>query len=125
MTERERLVELLKLPSNCMPHAKCESCGLNGGCSVQRQADKLLASGVIVLPCKIGDTVYYPAFEDNEVLLYKVISIKRNSKGLYIVCENQLSKSQMTHRATQIGKTVFLTKEAAEQALAEKGGAEE
>lgn len=83
-------------------------------------ADHLLAEGVIVPPCKVGDAVYYPSFGTNRVLLYKVISIKLNSKGLYVVCENHLSKSQMTHKAEQIGKTIFLTKEEAERALAER-----
>ena len=81
--------------------------------------DHLLENGVVVLPCNIGDALYYPVFATNRVLLYKVISIKLNSKGLYVVCENHLSKSQMTHRATQIGKTIFLTEREAEQALAE------
>lgn len=82
-------------------------------------ADYLLDNGVIVPPCNIGDTLYYPVFATNRVLLYKVISIKLNSKGLYVVCENCLSKSQMTHQATQIGKTIFLTQREAEQALTE------
>ena len=82
--------------------------------------DFLLANGVIVPPCKVGDTVYYPVFGIDGVLSYKVISIKLNSKGLYVVCENCLSKSQMTHRATQIGETIFLTKVEAERALAER-----
>ena len=82
-------------------------------------ADRLLANGVIVPPCKVGDTLYYPVFATNRVLLYKVISIKLNSKGLYVVCENCLSKSQMTHRASQIGKTIFLAEKQAEWALAE------
>lgn len=88
-------------------------------------ADRLLANGVIVPPCKVGDTLYYPVFATNRVLLYKVISIKLNSKGLYIVCENCLSKSQMTHQATQIGKTIFLTKREAEWALAEVTNAQQ
>ena len=88
--------------------------------AMETLVDYLIANGVIVPPCKIGDTVYYPVFEIDKVLLYKVISIKLNSKGLYVVCENHLSKSQMTHRATQIGKTIFLTKEEAERALAEE-----
>ena len=86
----------------------------------ERLADHLIANSVIVLPCKVGDAVYYPVFETDRVLLYKVISIKLNSKGLYVVCENHLSKSQMTHRATQIGKTIFLTEKEAKRALAEK-----
>lgn len=61
---RDRLIELLKFPFNCMPHSKCESCGLNGGCSVQRQADKILEDGWIRLPCKVGDTVWYISEEN-------------------------------------------------------------
>lgn len=75
---------------------------------------------IVVLPCKVGDTLYYPSFGTDRVLLYKVISIKLNSKGLYVVCENCLSKSQMTHKAEQIGKTIFLTEAEAERALAER-----
>lgn len=87
-------------------------------------ADYLLENGVIVPPCKVGDALYYPVFATNRVLLYKVISIKLNSKGLYVVCENHLSKSQMTHGATQIGKTIFLTEREAEKALAEVANGE-
>lgn len=82
--------------------------------------DDILKNGAIIPPCNVGDALYYPAFGIDRVLLYKVISIKLNSKGLYVVCENCLSKSQMTHRATQIGKTIFLTKAEAERALAER-----
>lgn len=77
---------------------------------------------IIVPPCKVGDTVYYPSFNIGMVLSYKVVSIKLNSKGLYIVLDSRLRNEQMTHRATQIGKTVFLTQEEAEKAL--KGGGE-
>ena len=48
MTERERLIELLK-EVNTMRNMRQ---GL-GEC-----ADYLLANGVIVPPCKVGDTVY-------------------------------------------------------------------
>ena len=108
---RDRLIELTK--ASLIRHID-KSCKL-----AENIADDLLANGVIVPPCKVGDTLYYPVFATNRVLLYKVISIKLNSKGLYIVCENCLSKSQMTHQATQIGKTIFLTKREAEWALAE------
>ena len=106
---RDKLVELTK--ASLIRHID-KSCQL-----AENIADDLLAEGVIVPPCNIGDTLYYPAF--GRVLLYKVISIKLNSKGLYVVCENCLSKSQMTHQATQIGKTIFRTKKEAEWALVE------
>ena len=109
---RDRLIELTK--ASLIRHID-KSCKL-----AENIADDLLENGVIVPPCNIGDALYYPVFATNRVLLYKVISIKLNSKGLYVVCENCLSKSQMTHRATQIGETIFLTKIEAESALAER-----
>ena len=108
---RDRLIELTK--TSLIRHID-KSCKL-----AENIADDLLADGVIAPPCNIGDTLYYPVFTTNRVLLYKVISIKLNSKGLYVVCENCLSKSQMTHQAEQIGKTIFLTKREAEWTLAE------
>lgn len=109
---RDRLIELLeKCGKSQMP--------MVAGLELWADdiADYLLENGVIVPPCKVGDTLYYPVF--GRVLLYKVISIKLNSKGLYVVCENHLSKSQMTHQAMQIGKTIFLTEREAKKALAE------
>lgn len=124
---RDKLIELLTTEVECNSggHGDCEMCEYKyADKECERHiseitADMLLANGVIVLPCKVGDTVYYPVFATDRVLLYKVISIKLNSKGLYVVCENHLSKSQMTHRATQIGKTIFLTQKEAERALTE------
>lgn len=114
---RDKLIELISQMQDCGEKETDFTTHIRTN---ERLADYLIANGVIVPPCKIGDTVYYPAFGIDRVLLYKVISIKLNSKGLYVVCENRLSKSQMTHRAIQIGKTIFLTKEEAERALAEK-----
>ena len=88
--------------------------------TLQTIADHLLAAGVIVPPCKVGDTVYYPLFNVGRVFEYKIVSIKLNSKGLYVVLDNRLRNEQMTHRASQVGKTIFLHKEEAEKALAER-----
>ena len=66
---REKLVELIgKIEANpeitCpKPTAEiCEDCKYavsNNFCNMnERKADFLLANGVIVLPCKVGDTVY-------------------------------------------------------------------
>ena len=125
---RDGLIELIA-NKVCSRHRKdtcmtkwssgCSECEGPWGFEIGDFADYLLENGVVVQPCKVEDALYYPVFATNRVLLYKVISIKLNSKGLYVVCENCLSKSQMTHQATQIGKTIFLTEREAEQALAE------
>lgn len=60
MTERERLIELLKSdncesPMLCDPNYKYANLKR---CYEERTADYLLENGVIVLPIKVGGTVY-------------------------------------------------------------------
>ena len=80
MTERERLIEMIgskvceDYSPNCdewQPHS-CEKCYAND-CRIGDLADYLLENGVIVPPCKVGDTVYvnpytlgYLSFTDYE-----------------------------------------------------------
>lgn len=62
------------------------------------------------LPCKVGDTVW-------GIIRYFFRDRKQNPYEIY-KCKFDLSMLQ------ELGKTVFLTKEEAESALAEKGGVE-
>ena len=101
MTERERLIELLKNEQSRYS---------------EDIADYLLANGVIVPPCKVGQTVYRIVEMSTGVMMNSTYTIKRfirtvevTKNNFFDVCENW-------------GKTVFLTKEEAEKAL--KGGAE-
>ena len=114
---RDRLIEMIKQKS-CV-YAPCD--GECGGCknvemyddSIESITDFLLANGVIVLPCKVGDVVYtnikgiglQNSFRVNSVDLLGF------SNGLY---------SWTWH---QLGKSVFLTLEDAQNAL--KGGVQE
>ena len=84
--------------------------------AIQDNADYLIENGVIVPPCKVGDTVYYPYEYGGKILekTIKKIVIEKEYRWLdvgvsFLPFEN-------------IGKTVFLTKEEAEQKL--KGGVE-
>ena len=76
------------------------------------EADK--AGRVEVLPCKVGDTVYW--VHGAVITECKVYRVQKNRKGLYICL-----KSNVSHGAFRadlsIGKTVFLTREEAEKAL--------
>ena len=86
-------------------------------------ADHLLANGVIVPPCKVGDWVYYPWIYDGQcgIAFSKVIYVN----GLPIaVVEDWESDMPMPicFNTDDFGKTVFLTKEQAEQALKERDG---
>ncbi len=100
MNDRERLIELLELE-------KAFSRYLTDDERRGKLADYLLENGVIVLPCKVGDTVYelkyYHCCTNPELDFYD-IDVK--TFGL-----DMLNK---------IGKTVFLTHEEAEQALKER-----
>ena len=90
-------------------------------------ADYLLANGVIVPPCKVGQklyTTYCYGIRDwriEESVIYEVrqrigtgleiFEMRKNENGTFSYFKVELDK---------FGKTVFLTKEEAEQAL--KGG---
>ena len=87
-------------------------------------ADYLLANGVIVPPCKVGDTVYVIIDIDNparRMLECKVISVSMEETGMHF--QFQTVKKYLYRYGNfdidDVGKTVFLTREQAEQALAE------
>ena len=114
MTQKEKLIELLKSPHKAEQLRKI---GANIGkyeddCVESMVADFLLANGVIVLPCKVGDTVYIISDYTNEILDRLIIGII-----IKTIFDTQSSWSD-----TDIGKTVFLSHEEAEKALAERIG---
>lgn len=89
-------------------------------------ADHLLEKSVIVPPCKVGDNAYYvydACFEDaTEGMVISegaVVSMSLQSDGLWIYCRYHGGLTYW-HKAEDIGKTVFLTREEAEKALAER-----
>ena len=93
-----------------------------------RLADHLIANGVIVLPCKVGDTVY--SVKGNFIKSDTVVgfhlgrfpTLRGQARKEYLVCYNINYLSHID--IAQIGKTVFFTREEAEKALAKmKGGA--
>ena len=77
-------------------------------------ATYLLENGVIVPPVKIGQTVYHLGYS------FKVEEIEILQDGVFYRCGNTGTDDYMAFCEAEIGKTVFLTKEAAEKAL--KGG---
>ena len=103
-------------------------------------ADYLINNGVIVPPCALGDTVYCLLFHrDTESYPKKTVAysyLEETVVGVHI-CDSRLRKNAVTdkkyrdylitqvgcHNAfrhipmNKIGKTVFLSKEEAEQAL--------
>ena len=117
---RDRLIELLQ---NFADGTVTGNGTIVDGTKVDDVADHLLANGVIVPPCKVGDTLY-------------VISHMKDKKVLPFINEYEATYIQVGKRKCKVyhevdgyikmflqndfGKTVFLTREEAEQAL--KGG---
>ena len=121
MTDRERLIELVgNYP--CMSTA--EDCFMESIAS--DLADHLLANGVIVPPCKVGDTVYFPVETDGECEPYvevgTVFAIGIDEMHTMWISARYESGLKYYHTSDDFGKTVFLTKEEAEKALAERIG---
>ena len=116
---RDRLIGLIIGSSEYI----CDSAAL-----IERLADHLLANGVIVPPCKVGDTVYYLTTEDTEKELNVTDIFCGTVQGLGFDGTNIWISAKYTnglfyyHKSTDFGKTVFLTKEEAEKALAERKG---
>ena len=124
---RDRLIELLDelgVIVNVPDKVDEDGCGtytIEGGKYV---AEYLLAKGVIVPPCKVGDTVYIideVEFEYPYVLDVVVSAIGYDIGGFWITMSLPLGMKQSAHVGERsFGKSVFLTQEEAEQAL--KGG---
>lgn len=68
---------------------------------------------LVVLPCKVGDTVY--GHNKTEVSEYKVSVISLATYNWYLRCQNKNSDFWVTD--ADIGRTVYLTREEAEKAL--------
>lgn len=113
MTEIERLTELImntpKIP--VMMNGRAQGRTYQ---TARNIADHLLANGVIVPPCKVGDTVYV-CFSRTRVIERKVAQIiieHIEEIGMSFICYGGM-RCDMRHW----GKTVFLTREEAERAL--------
>ena len=110
---RDRLIELIKqVPYGATVGAKFTQY------FSEKMADHLLANGVIVPPCKVGDRLYqivkttrhtfvseFPIIVEPQQIIY------RNIMGFYFCIPFD-----------DFGKTAFLTREEAEKALRERSG---
>lgn len=129
---RDRLIDLLRSIPNMEPQIRGRQQGKTAYIAAHI-ADHLLANGVIVPPCKVGQTVYVPwryAFQRG-IAIVEVKEIKLYdtdpSHCMFLIdmesdneCFNQSFGGWKTEKS--IGNTVFLTREEAEKALAERSG---
>lgn len=119
---RDRLIELLLNKScrnNECPEVQCDECDCIPVAigDADKIADYLLANGVIVPPCKVGDTVYYITGIHNTIVKgAKVEEVYYGEGGFaFHLCTGY-------DYFTLQQEDVYITKEEAEAAL--KGGDE-
>lgn len=111
MEQRDRLIEIIQ---NSV-----------GGCArhwAEVIADGLLANGVVVLPCKVEDTVYFDScgYHDSA----EIDGIHIDAQGIsftWVQYEVGVDITELWDEGDfdieEIGKTVFLTREEAEREL--------
>lgn len=140
MTDRDRLIELISGLPFSAEYEKYNSLEF-----AEHLADYLLANGVIVPPCKVGQTAYVITvkrpcyackmctdfchkdcpFDDKNNLVIKTAKVKGikiaeiNKVCLEIDSSKFCFSYEYTFWLDDIGKTVFLTKEEAEEKLKE------
>ena len=111
---RDRLIELIKKADDEYRDI-CDRCDKDGYKSYPQYeefvADRILANGVIALPYKVGDTVY--GYSTGNITEYTITNISISDKRPWVRCCSYNSDFW----TQDIGKTVFLTREEAEQAL--------
>lgn len=80
-------------------------------------AGHLLDNGVIVPPCKVGDVVY--EINRNGILEMEIAQIKITERYIMFDCIDVILDYEDFFYESDIGKTVFLTRDEAERALRE------
>jgi hypothetical protein len=92
-------------------------------------ADHLLANGVIVPPCKVGNKAFYffetcdeQGKEKTRISEGVVVSFSLQEEGLWAYVRYKSGLTYWHIVDKDFGKTVFLTREEAEKALAEREG---
>lgn len=109
---RERLIELL---ADAMHKWVDEEDEQDTGKRVTEYvADHLLAEGIIVPPCKVGQTVWFTSEFYTQPFQTVITSIEVYEEET-VICT--LSGTEWHYE--DFGKTIFLTKEEAEKAFAE------
>lgn len=116
---REKLVELFDEAARICNNKRCNRCSYLDvpSCVDELTIDHLIANGVTVLPCNIGDAVYLiPKYNGKPycgVVEDKVQMVGITSRGFHIK-----AREHKDHNKTYfLGKSAFLTREEAEAHL--------
>ena len=117
MTDRDRMIEILQ---DTLHEWECDVSIK----TLTEITEHLIANGVIVPPCKVGDFVYVirrkekrkkGGYWNSICFTKKVMQTAIKDGTAYIDCK-RATKTDFS----LVGKTVFLTREEAEKALEEK-----
>lgn len=111
---RERLIELLKGAETKVTEMLSSPLALEEWLAVY--ADHLLANGVIVPPCEVGTMVYYADHENKKVFCGRICSFSLDAAHFWFNCHFDVGLNYW-YQIEELGKTVFLTRVEAEQAL--------
>lgn len=90
---------------------------------IGKLADYLLANGVIVPPCKVGDKIYtiYPYGSDIFEHTVHAISANANEQATDIrLCAYDEDRDNARYSSAWIGRNVFTSRKDAEKAIAER-----
>lgn len=112
---RDRLIELLKQAEKQQSlNAVCGDIDslIDSPKGAEFIADYLLANGVIVPPCKVGDKVYH--IKGKTIFVMSVKWFETNNYG-WCACCVYPPMATFVFKFSDFGKTVFLTREEAER----------
>ena len=129
MTDRDRLIELLKkdnCPSPFLCDEKCKYANLKR-CYEARTADHLIANGVIVPPCKVGDKVYILKSRTSddknlyiiEDVVKRIVFDKSEDTGFI---HSRIEFFNTSSVSDWLFQNIFLTREEAEKVLERSKG---
>lgn len=116
MTDRDRLIEILQ---DTLHEWECDVSIK----TLTEITDHLIANGVIVPPCKVGDYVY--CIFENKVRLASVLAFYINKVGIIVELRISLNDERPTapcavchiDRDSYSDNDIYLTREEAEKAL--------
>ena len=116
MNQRKKLIELIEETENkyieCIRYSAEPRIDFG-----EFFADRLIAEGVIVPPCKVGDTVYYiTGIHGNLIKEANIVEIYYGESGFAFRVHHGYSYFDLQQRET------YFTREEAEKALAERSG---
>ena len=121
---RDRLIELLKqkvCPGPCFvcEYYDAELKRPREYCAAESKADHLLANGVVVPPCKVGATVWFELYGQIEAAVIYHCTYESSHRGFFLsgAYAKDTRGLELSFVQNSLGKTVFLSREEAEQTL--------